>query len=76
MSQLQNAQTKEDVIKLLGEPTSQTNNNDAFFAHSYQEDCFLAGGGRYRFDQRLEWKNENKYVVVYLIGNKVINFFV
>ena len=65
------SKTKEDLINLYGQPTQVTTNEDAFFAHSYQEDCFLMGGGREMFDERVEWTNH----VAYLRDHKLLKLF-
>ena len=69
------SQTKKDIIVAFGTPTKIAKNSDAFFAHSYEEDCFLMGGGRRAFEERLEWQNGNSFRVVYLRDGKVWMFF-
>lgn len=61
--------TKEDCIKDFGNPTSSKKNNEAFFAHSYEEDCYLMGGLGGSFHERLEFNVANgrsRRRVVYL----------
>jgi hypothetical protein len=67
--------TRTDVIKVYGEPISETANEKGFFANSYEEDCFLARGGRKHFDKRLVFpKSVNK--VVYLDSdNNIMGIF-
>lgn len=68
--------TRETVIAEFGEPTSETNNSEHFYAYSYPEDIFLCGGGRNNFDKRMEWKlGENRYRVVYIQNGQVIEIF-
>jgi hypothetical protein len=69
--------TKEDFINKYGNPTTITKQSDGFFARSYKEDCFLVGGGRYRFAERLEYKiDDNSYKIIYIdIDRNVMKIF-
>lgn len=69
------AETRDEIIKVCGEPKSITNQKGGFCAYSFEEDCFLAGGGRYAYDERLEYEKHCKYHVVYLKDKKVIKTF-
>jgi hypothetical protein len=65
----------DDLIKKYGDCYKKTENEDGFFAHSLKEDMFLAGGGRYMFDFRLEWNLNGKYIVAYIKNDTVIRLF-
>jgi hypothetical protein len=65
----------DDIVQQLGNPSKLCYVNEAFFAHSYEEDCFLAGGGRTKFNKRYEWENNGKYLVAYMKDNEIIRVF-
>ncbi len=65
----------DEVKSRYGEPTRVGSTSDTFFAHSYQEDCFLMGNGRNYCDTRYEWQNNGRYVVLYFKDGKVVKMF-
>ena len=72
----QNPKTREEVISAFGEPKSETTNSEAFFANSFQEDCFLMGGGRNCFDKRSVFSGDTKSIIVYFdVDGNVIKMF-
>lgn len=64
--------TRSDIIGLYGNPISETSSMGGFFARSYQEDYFLISSGRQQSLQRLEYKIDNSYKIVYLDSNNVV----
>lgn len=64
--------TRSDIIDLYGNPISETPSTGGFFAKSYEEDCFLMGGGRQQFLQRLEFKIDNSRTIVYVDSNDAV----
>jgi hypothetical protein len=60
--------TREDIIKICGQPISETEERDNFNTICREEDCFLAG---YRniFCKRLTFENPNLIKVVYIDKN-------
>jgi len=70
-----NSILKNNLIDKYGTCYKSNNNSDSFFAHSYKEDCWLIAENRYKFDERIEWNNEGKFIVAYLKENYVIKLF-
>ena len=67
--------TKKDVIEECGEPISETQNNQGFFATCVEEDMFLMTN-KNKFDVRLEFSKDKICKVVYLDSNdNVIGIF-
>lgn len=67
--------TKEELLAKFGPPTTTTGPSDGFFATCYQEDCFLMGGLRNKFTERMVWTTEGKQKVAYLNGDRVLKIF-
>jgi len=68
-------QTREELITMYGSGFTTSGPDGGFFAHSYNEDCFLMAGNRHRYTERMNWHLNGKYVVAYLDGNTVIKTF-
>lgn len=67
--------TKQDLEQIIKFPHKIYKKSDGFFARSYQEDCFLAGGGRIAYTERFEWKDDSNYLVIYLKDDQIIRKF-
>lgn len=67
--------SRDEITKMMDTSGVITKQNDGFFAHSYEEDCWLCGGGRQVFTERVEWEKGNDYIVAYYQENQMIMLF-
>lgn len=67
--------TKAELLAKFGPPTCTTTQPEAFFATCYEEDCFLMGGLRNKFTERMVWDTTGKSRVAYLRGDEVLKVF-
>lgn len=73
--QIDELKTKQDLEPFLKSPHKCYSSLNGFCAHSYQEDCFLVGGGRDAYTDRIEWKDNSHYLVIYLDGDSILRKF-
>jgi hypothetical protein len=74
----ENINDKSYYYEKYGKPYSDIKLGVGFAAHSYEEDCFLMGGGFNDFTDRVEWVNpsdKNSPMVVYFNKEKVVQIF-
>lgn len=74
-----NIQTFNECVIKYGNDYKMVDGSSAFFARSYDEDCFLVSNRnklmQYQDFKRIEWNNYGKYIVLYMVGDKSIKIF-
>lgn len=64
--------TKQNLEEDYGKDYKLVDSAEGFFARSYDEDCFIMGGGRQASTHRMEWESG---VYAYVNGDRVLRVF-